>query len=135
MYGKIIDGRLQYAGKIIQTEKGFISNPTNEQLVANGYKEIEYAEKPTYDKENFKLVEILSEADDKIYVTYGSEQLSKEEKRERLIEKVNQLEQSYNMCRWQREIILSENSGASNYTKTKAQEIEDLSEGLRDIEK
>lgn len=46
-------------------------------------------------------------------------------------EKVNALEQKYNMCRWQREIILSENSGASDYTKQKAQEIEELAKELR----
>ena len=46
-------------------------------------------------------------------------------------EKVIALEKQYNMCRWQREIILSENSGASDYTKTKAQEIENLAKELR----
>ena len=61
MFGKIIDGKLQYAGQIIKTDKGFISNPTNEQLVANGYKEIERTEKPTYDIENEKLVETYRE--------------------------------------------------------------------------
>ena len=35
------------------------------------------------------------------------------------------------MCRWQRELILSENSGASDYTKDKAQEIENLANSLR----
>lgn len=46
-------------------------------------------------------------------------------------EKVNALERKYNMCRWQREIILSENSGASDYTKQKANEIETLAKELR----
>ena len=35
------------------------------------------------------------------------------------------------MCRWQREIILAENSGASDYTKTKSQEIENIAKDLR----
>ena len=132
MFGKIIDGKLQIAGQIIKNKNGgTISNPKVEELIANGYKEIVYTEKPIYDTENFKLVEILSEADDKIYVTYGSEQLTDEEKKQKLIDKVNQLEQEYNMCRWEREIILSENSGASEYTKTKAQEIENISVLLR----
>lgn len=48
-----------------------------------------------------------------------------------LEEQVEILEQRYKMNRWQREIILSENSGASSYTKDKAQEIENLAEQLR----
>lgn len=35
------------------------------------------------------------------------------------------------MNRWQREMILAENSGASAYSKNKAQEIETLAEQLR----
>lgn len=132
-YGKIIDGKLQYAGNIINTDKGFISNPTNEQLIANGYKEIEYTEKPTYDKDNEKLVETYTEQD-KIIIGYEKITLTEEEKRENLINKVIDLEQKYNMCRWEREIILTDNSGASDYTKTKAQETEDLSAGLRNNE-
>ena len=49
-----------------------------------------------------------------------------------LEEQVVALETQYQMNRWQREIILSENSGASEYTKAKAQEIETLAEQLRD---
>ena len=78
MYGKIIDGRLQIAGQIIQTEKGFISNPTIEQLVANGYKEIERTEKPTYDKENEKLSEVYTDGE-KIIVSYEKVALTAEE--------------------------------------------------------
>jgi len=47
-------------------------------------------------------------------------------------EQVTSLEHQYNMCRWQREMILAESSSASDYTKAKAQEIEDLAEQLRD---
>ena len=46
-------------------------------------------------------------------------------------EQVIHLEKIYKMNRWQREIILAENSGASEYSKTKAQEIEDIAEQLR----
>lgn len=46
-------------------------------------------------------------------------------------EQVVKLERQYQMNRWQREIILSQNSGASDYTKTKAQEIENLAKELR----
>lgn len=69
MYGKIIDGRLQIAGQIITTDKGFISNPTTEQLIELGYKEIEYAEKPEYNKEEEKLQEVYTDGD-KITVSY-----------------------------------------------------------------
>lgn len=46
-------------------------------------------------------------------------------------EKVISLERQYQMNRWQRELILAENSGASDYTKQKAQEIEELAKELR----
>lgn len=46
-------------------------------------------------------------------------------------EQVAQKEQEYQMTRWQREIILAEGSGASEYSKAKAQEIEDLAKQLR----
>lgn len=46
-------------------------------------------------------------------------------------EKVVALEKQYKMNRWQRELILAQNSGASDYTKQKAQEIEDLAKELR----
>lgn len=49
-----------------------------------------------------------------------------------LVNEVNTLEHQYNMYRWQREMILAEDSSASEYTKAKAQEIEDLAEQLRD---
>ncbi len=48
-----------------------------------------------------------------------------------LEEQVASLEQAYGMSRWQREGILAEGSLFSDYTKAKAQEIEDLAEQLR----
>lgn len=48
-----------------------------------------------------------------------------------LEEQVISLEKRYQMVRWQREIILAENSGASDYSKTKAQEIENIAEQIR----
>ena len=78
MYGKIIDGNLQIAGSVITTDKGFISNPTTEQLVELGYKEIEYTEKPSFDKEEEKLQEVYTDGD-KITVSYEKVALSAEE--------------------------------------------------------
>ena len=52
-----------------------------------------------------------------------------------LEEQVAVLEQTYGMTRWQREGILAEGSLYSDYTKAKAQEIEDLAAELRTAEK
>lgn len=51
-----------------------------------------------------------------------------------LKEQLEKKEQQYQMNRWQREIILAEGSGASNYAKDKAQELENLAEQIRNIE-
>ena len=48
-----------------------------------------------------------------------------------IAEQVLSLENEYKMNRWQREGILAEGSLYSEYTKTKAQEIETLAEQLR----
>lgn len=50
-------------------------------------------------------------------------------------EQVSSLEQTYGMTRWQREGILAEGSLYSDYTKSKAQEIEDLAKQLREVSK
>ena len=78
MFGKIIDGNLVLAGQIITTDKGFISNPKAEQLIELGYKEIDYAEKPEYDKEEEKLQEVYTDGD-KITVSYEKVALTAEE--------------------------------------------------------
>lgn len=49
-----------------------------------------------------------------------------------LEEQVIELEERYNMCRWQREIILADGTMSSDFAKARAQEIEDLAEQLRD---
>lgn len=48
-----------------------------------------------------------------------------------LEEQVSALESKYQMTRWQREGILAEGSLYSDYTKAKAQEIENLASELR----
>ena len=50
-------------------------------------------------------------------------------------EQVSSLERTYGMTRWQREGILAEGSLYSEYTKSKAQEIEDLAKELREVSK
>lgn len=77
-YGKIIDGKLVVAGKKIKIKNGWITNPTKEDLINNGYKEIEYTEKPTYNKEEEKLKEIYTDGE-KITVSYEKVALTNEE--------------------------------------------------------
>ena len=48
-----------------------------------------------------------------------------------LEEKVAKLEAETGLTRIMREMVLAENSGASDYAKAKAQEIEDLAQELR----
>lgn len=131
-YGKIIDGNLQIAGSVITNKDGGITtNPKAQQLIELGYKEIEYTDKPSYDINNQKLNEVYNEEENKIVVNYEIVELTDIEKLEIKKQQVIMLEQQYNMCRYQREIILAENSGASDYTKDKAQEIENLANSLR----
>lgn len=84
MLGKLIDGRLQIAGRIVKEGNTTITNPTNEKLVELGYKEIVYCDKPNYDKENEKLIEVYAYGDephtDKLYASYEKVALTKEEK-------------------------------------------------------
>lgn len=131
-YGKIINEKLIIAGlKITNKNGGTITRPTDNILRELGYKPIDYAEKPEYDREEEKLIERYTEQEDVIVVDYDIVALTEEEQLEIKKQKVISLEQQYNMCRWQRELILAENSSASDYTKTKAQEIEDLAKELR----
>lgn len=79
MYAKIVDGKLVVAGKKIQIKNGWITNPTETDLKKNGYKEIEYTEKPTYNKEEERLVEMHKDCGTYIEVWYGKEQLTDKE--------------------------------------------------------
>ena len=78
MLGKLIDGRLVVAGRIIKEGNTTITNPTEEKLKELGYKEIEYTEKPIFNKEEEKLQEIYTDGD-KITVSYEKVELSAEE--------------------------------------------------------
>lgn len=63
--------------------------------------------------------------------TYYKVQPVPEEPEPTLEQRVRSLERDYKMERWQREGILADGSPYSDYTKAKAQEIEDLAEELR----
>lgn len=79
MFGKIVDGKLVVAGKKIQIENGWITNPTVEDLKANGYKEISTTEKQSYDDTTEKLVESYNETSKGIEVSYSKVKLTEEE--------------------------------------------------------
>lgn len=79
MFGKIIDGKLVVAGKKIQIENGWITNPTEEDLKKNGYKEISTTEKQSYDDKTEKLVETYNETSKGIEISYSKVKLTEEE--------------------------------------------------------
>jgi hypothetical protein len=79
MFGKLIDGRLVVAGRIVKDGNTTITNPTEEKLKELGYKTIEYTEKPTFNKEEEKLVERYTEQEDVIVVDYDIVALTTEE--------------------------------------------------------
>lgn len=99
MFGKIIDGKLVVAGKKIKIENGWITNPTEEDLKNNGYKEIVSTEKSKIDDTTEKLVETYNDNGKDIEITYSKVKLSEEEKENVLqmktyeeLSKVSQLE-------------------------------------------
>lgn len=99
MFGKIIDGKLVVAGKKIKIENGWITNPTEEDLKKNGYKEIVSTEKSKIDDTTEKLVETYNDNGKDIEITYSKVKLSEEEKENVLqmktyeeLSKVSQLE-------------------------------------------
>ena len=94
-------------------------------LVADTKKELENAPCMVFDK----IVET-----DKNYFLHNGEYVT-EIPEPTIEEQVSYLEQTYGMTRWQREGILAEGSLYSEYTKSKAQEIEDLAKEIREVSK
>ena len=94
-------------------------------LVANKKEELENAPCMVFDE----IVET-----DKNYFLHNGEYVT-EIPEPTIEEQVSSLEQTYGMTRWQREGILAEGSLYSDYTKSKAQEIEDLAKQLREVSK
>ena len=94
-------------------------------LVANTKEELENAPCMVFDE----IVET-----DKNYFLHNGEYVT-EIPEPTIEEQVSSLEQTYGMTRWQREGILAEGYLYSEYTKSKAQEIEDLAKQLREVSK
>lgn len=93
MLGKIIDGRLVVAGNQINTNIGVITRPTKQNLIDNGYKPIQYSNKPKYDYKEEKLIETFKETDNKILVEYTIEKLTDEEHNEIINNEIKQKEE------------------------------------------
>ena len=89
MFGKIKDNKLVIAGKVIKTETGTISNPTNEQLIEKGYKEIVYVETKVQD--GYKLVPVYTDGKT-ITVNYKQVELTEAEKRAKILAEIEYLE-------------------------------------------
>ena len=132
MLGKIIDGRLVIAGRIVKDKDKTITNPTNEKLVELGYKEIEYTEKPQYDKEEEKLKEIYTDGD-KITVSYEVVSLTTEE-HNAIIQQEIIAEESKITARNIREGILGDNFATQKLTEIESN-IYQLRQKLRTVEK
>ena len=106
MFGKIIDGKLVVAEKKIKIENGWITNPTVEDLKANGYKEISITEKQSYDDTTEKLVESYNETSKGIEVSYSKVKLTEEE-----IKNINQIKQYQELSKISKEDILKATVG------------------------
>ena len=132
MLGKIIDGRLVVAGRIVKEGNTTITNPTEEKLKELGYKEIEYTEKPTFDKEEEKLVERYTEQVDVIVVDYDIVALTTEE-HNAVIQAEIVAEESKITARNIREGILGDNFATQKLTEIESN-IFQLRQKLRPVE-
>lgn len=100
-YGKIIDGKLVVAEKKIKIENGWITNPSEEDLKKNGYKEIVSTEKSKIDDTAEKLVETYNDNGKEIEITYSKVKLSDEETKN-----INQIKQYQELSKISQEDIL-----------------------------
>lgn len=92
MFGKIINNTLFVANDRIKTSTGWITNPTEEQLRTEGYKEIVYTEPPSYDDEEQKLDEVYNVSETQIIVAYTLVTLTNEEHNEIIQMKIDEEE-------------------------------------------
>lgn len=88
MFGKIIDGKLIIAGNKIQIKNGWITNPTEKQLIDNGYKEIIRTEKQSVG-DTEKLVETYKDNGKDIEISYVKVKKTDEEIAEELQQKID----------------------------------------------
>ena len=88
MFGKIVDGKLIIAGNKIEIKNGWITNPTEEQLIDNGYKEIIRTEKQSVG-DTEKLVETYKDNGKDIEISYAKVKKTDEEIAEELQQKID----------------------------------------------
>lgn len=131
MFGKIVNNQLVVAGSIVKEGNITITNPTNKKLVELGYKEIEYTEKPTFNKEEEKLKEVYTDGD-KITVSYEVVALTTEEHNE-VIKQEIEAEESKITARNIREGILGDNFATQKLTEIESN-IYQLRQKLRTVE-
>lgn len=73
MLAKLVSGALQYAPKKIYIENQLVFNPTDEQLKAQGYKEVENTEAPSVLTKTQTAVSSYVEQDEKIVQQWNIE--------------------------------------------------------------
>lgn len=124
-YAKLINGFLEYAPR----NKGSVSNYNKDvnAMLADGYLPVEETE---YPQDGNNYLSSYTEVEGKIVQSWTL--LPTPEPVPLTVEQqVAKLEAETGLTRVMREMVLSENSGASDYVKAKAQEIEDLAKQLR----
>lgn len=131
MFAKIVDNKLVFAGDRIPILNGWITKPSEEELRANGYKEVEYTEKPEYDNEEEKLIETYRVSLDEttILVCYEKVLLTDEEHNEIIEQKIIEEENKITPRR-QREIDLNL-EGALEFAQTIENNIKALRKKFR----
>jgi len=130
MFGKIVNGKLIIAGRKVQIDNGWITNPTEEQLRNLGYKEVEYTERPSYDDEEEKLQETYTDGAT-IVVSYEVVALTDEEHNEVIKNKIVDEENKITK-KIQREIDLNK-EGARDFEQQIENNIIALRQKLRPV--
>ena len=124
-YAKLVNETLQYAPR----NKGSVSNYNQDvtAMLADGYLPVE---ETAYPKDGNNYSANYAEAEGKIVQSWMLVP-TPEPVPLTIEQQVATLEAITGLTRVMREMVLAENSGASDYVKAKAQEIEDLAKQLR----
>jgi hypothetical protein len=131
MKAKLVNGKIEYYnGKFVTLSNRTISNPTDEMLTQAGYKEVEYTEKPTFDKEEEKLVETYTDGE-KITVSYEKVALTDYEHNE-IIQQEIEAEENKITTRNIRNVIKGDNFALNKITKVENNIVE-LRAKIREI--
>lgn len=126
-YAKLVNGTLQYAPR----NKGSVSNYNQDvtAMLADGYLPVE---ETAYPKDGNNYSANYAEAEGKIVQSWTLVP-TPEPVPPTIEQQVATLEAVTGLPRAVRELVLAENSGASDYVRAKAQEIEALANPLRGV--